>query len=64
MMLLNRREDIVTTAITTIVVMVVAIMSPAHARGQPLLRLLDTSLPKADENPVLQYRSYTSILLE
>jgi hypothetical protein len=42
MMLLNRREDIITTAITTIVVMVVAIISPAHAQGEPLLRLFDT----------------------
>jgi uncharacterized membrane protein YccC len=42
MMALNRREDIITTAITTIVVMVVAIISPAHAWAQPLLRLFDT----------------------
>ncbi len=38
----RRSEDIVTTAITTIVVMVVAIMSPEHAWHQPLLRFLDT----------------------
>jgi uncharacterized membrane protein YccC len=42
MMLLNRREDIVTTGITTAVVMVVAGMSPHDAWQQPLLRLLDT----------------------
>jgi uncharacterized membrane protein YccC len=38
----RRSEDIVTTAITTIVVMVVAIINPEHARHQPLLRFLDT----------------------
>jgi uncharacterized membrane protein YccC len=42
MMLLGRREDIVTTGITTAVVMVVAGMSPQDAWQQPLLRLLDT----------------------
>jgi len=42
MVILNRREDIVTMAITTIVVMVVAIISPSHARAQPILRLIDT----------------------
>jgi uncharacterized membrane protein YccC len=42
MMLLGRREDIVTTGITTAVVMVVAAMSPQDARQQPLLRLVDT----------------------
>jgi uncharacterized membrane protein YccC len=42
MIMLNRREDAITTAITTIVVMVVAILSPAHAWTQPLLRLFDT----------------------
>ena len=42
MMLLNRREDIVTTGITTAVVMVVAAMSPLDAWHQPLLRLIDT----------------------
>jgi uncharacterized membrane protein YccC len=42
MMLLGRREDIVTTGITTAVVMVVAGMSPHDAWQQPLLRLLDT----------------------
>jgi uncharacterized membrane protein YccC len=42
MMLLNRRDDIVTTGITTAVVMVVAAMSPLDAWHQPLLRLIDT----------------------
>ena len=42
MMLLGRREDIVTTGITTAVVMVVAAISPQDARQQPLLRLVDT----------------------
>ena len=41
MILLNRREDIVTTGITTAVVMVVAGMSPQNAWHQPLLRLID-----------------------
>jgi hypothetical protein len=39
---LGRRDDIVTTGITTTVVMVVAAMSPQHAWQQPLLRLADT----------------------
>ena len=42
MMLLDRRGDIVTTGITTVVVMVVAGMSPLNAWHQPLLRLIDT----------------------
>ena len=42
MMLLGRREDIVTTGITTAVVMVVAAISPRDAWQQPLLRLIDT----------------------
>jgi uncharacterized membrane protein YccC len=42
MMLLDRREDILTTGITTAVVMVVAGMSPLDAWHQPLLRLIDT----------------------
>ena len=42
MALLDRRDDIVTTGITTAVVMVVAAMSPQTAWQQPLLRLLDT----------------------
>jgi uncharacterized membrane protein YccC len=41
-MLLGRRNEIVTTGITTAVVMVVAALSPADAWHQPLLRLLDT----------------------
>ena len=40
--LLGRRDDIVTVGITTVVVMVVAAMSPADAWQQPLLRLADT----------------------
>jgi uncharacterized membrane protein YccC len=39
---LGRRDDIVTTGITTAVVMVVAAMSPQNAWQQPLLRLVDT----------------------
>ena len=42
MMYLDRRDDIVTTGITTTVVMVVAAMSPQNAWHQPLLRLVDT----------------------
>jgi uncharacterized membrane protein YgaE (UPF0421/DUF939 family) len=42
MMYLGRRDDIVTTGITTVVVMVVAAMSPQDAWHQPLLRLVDT----------------------
>jgi uncharacterized membrane protein YccC len=42
MALLQRRDDIVTTGITTAVVMVVAAMSPNDAWQQPLLRLFDT----------------------
>ena len=42
MMLLDRRDDIVTTGITTIVVMVVTAISPQAAWHQPLLRLVDT----------------------
>ena len=39
---LGRRDEIVTTGITTTVVMVVAAMDVRHARLQPLLRFLDT----------------------
>ena len=39
---LGRRDDIITTGITTTVVMVVAAMSPQDAWHQPLLRLADT----------------------
>jgi uncharacterized membrane protein YgaE (UPF0421/DUF939 family) len=42
MLLLGRREDIVTTGITTTVVLVVAAIDPRHALAQPPLRLLDT----------------------
>jgi uncharacterized membrane protein YccC len=42
MALLGRRDDIVTVGITTVVVMVVAAMSPTDAWQQPLLRLADT----------------------
>ena len=42
MMYLDRRDDIVTTGITTTVVMVVAAMSPQDAWHQPVLRLVDT----------------------
>jgi uncharacterized membrane protein YccC len=40
--LLGRRDEFMTTAITTTVVMVVATISPHDAWQQPLLRLLDT----------------------
>jgi uncharacterized membrane protein YgaE (UPF0421/DUF939 family) len=42
MMGLGRRDDIVTTGITTTVVMVAAALSPQEAWHQPLLRLADT----------------------
>jgi uncharacterized membrane protein YgaE (UPF0421/DUF939 family) len=42
MMYLGRRDDIATTAITTVVVMVVAAVTPQDAWHQPLLRLGDT----------------------
>jgi hypothetical protein len=42
MALLGRRDDIVTVGITTVVVMVVAGMSPVDAWQQPVLRLADT----------------------
>ena len=42
MIYVGLRDDIVTTGITTIVVMVVAAMSPQDAWHQPLLRLADT----------------------
>jgi uncharacterized membrane protein YgaE (UPF0421/DUF939 family) len=42
MMKLGRRDEIITTAITTAVVMVVAAMDTREAWLQPLLRLLDT----------------------
>jgi uncharacterized membrane protein YgaE (UPF0421/DUF939 family) len=42
MALLGRRDDIITTGITTTVVMVVAAISPLNAWQQPVLRLIDT----------------------
>src|SRR5258708_19434216 len=39
---LGRRDDIVTVRITTVVVIVVAAMSPVDAWQQPLLRIVDT----------------------
>ena len=42
MALLGRRDDIVTVGITTVVVMVVAAMSPVDAWRQTVLRLADT----------------------
>ena len=42
LMALSRRDDIITTGITTTVVMVVAALSPQNAWHQPLLRLADT----------------------
>ena len=40
--LLDRREEIVTTGITTAVVMVVAAIDPEHVWRQPILRFVDT----------------------
>lgn len=42
MSLLGHSEDIITTGITTVVVLVVAEISPQHAWKDPLLRLIDT----------------------
>jgi Fusaric acid resistance protein-like len=42
MSLLDRSEDIITTGITTVVVMVVAEISPQHAWKDPILRMIDT----------------------
>ncbi len=42
MMLIGRRDDIVTTGITSAVVMVAAALSPHQAWHQPILRLIDT----------------------
>jgi putative flippase GtrA len=39
---LGRSEDIITTGITTVVVMVVAEISPQHAWKDPILRMIDT----------------------
>lgn len=42
MSMIGRPDDIITTGITTVVVMVVAAISPRHAWIQPILRLVDT----------------------
>lgn len=42
MSMIGRPDDIITTGITTVVVMVVAAISPEHAWRQPILRLVDT----------------------
>jgi uncharacterized membrane protein YccC len=42
MSLLGRKDEIITTGITTAVVMVVAAISPDHAWKQPILRVVDT----------------------
>jgi Fusaric acid resistance protein-like len=42
--LVRRSEDIITAAITTVVVMVVAGISPKNAWMQPILRLIDTAV--------------------
>jgi uncharacterized membrane protein YgaE (UPF0421/DUF939 family) len=42
MMVLGRRDDIGLAAITTVVVLIVAVSSPQNAWQQPLLRLTDT----------------------
>ena len=44
MSLLGRSEDIITTAITTAVVLVVAEISTQHAWKDPILRLIDTAV--------------------
>jgi uncharacterized membrane protein YccC len=40
--LIGRSEDIITAGITTIVVMVVACISPLHAWKEPILLFVDT----------------------
>jgi uncharacterized membrane protein YccC len=47
LILVNRSEDVITAAITTTVVMVVAGIAPQHAWMQPILRLLDTTIGMA-----------------
>jgi len=42
MVWIDRREDVVTTGITTAVVMVVAGLTPEHAWREPVLRVIDT----------------------
>jgi uncharacterized membrane protein YgaE (UPF0421/DUF939 family) len=44
---INRPGDVLTTSITTVVVMVVAEISPRHAWTQPILRLFDTLIGSA-----------------
>jgi uncharacterized membrane protein YccC len=44
LMLVGRREDVITAGITTAVVMVVAELSPHSAWEQPLLRAVDTAI--------------------
>ena len=44
LMLLDRRDGIVTAGITTVVIMVVAALSPVDAWHQPILRLIDTTV--------------------
>jgi uncharacterized membrane protein YccC len=40
----GRADDIITTSITTVVVMVVAAIGPQEAWREPILRLVDTAL--------------------
>jgi uncharacterized membrane protein YccC len=47
LILADRSEDVITAAITTTVVMVVASIAPQHAWTQPILRLLDTNIGMA-----------------
>ena len=47
LILADRSEDVITAAITTTVVMVVAGIAPQHAWTQPILRLLDTNIGMA-----------------
>jgi uncharacterized membrane protein YgaE (UPF0421/DUF939 family) len=42
MSVIGRPDDIITTGITTVVVMVVAAISPRHPWMQPILRIVDT----------------------
>ena len=42
MPMIGRPDDVVTTAITTVVVLVVAAIGPQHAWMQPILRMVDT----------------------
>ena len=44
MSLIGRHDDTMTTAITTIVVMVVAALNPQQAWKEPILRMIDTSI--------------------